>query len=131
MGGEDGIELAGQKLTIAQSGQPFGDGLMMNGPGEGVERIMWGSDYPHSEGSYPYRLTALRAAFGTCDPAETRLMLEDNVARVYGFDLESLRPIGDRIGPSVAQLATPLAIEGYPTDSTCNAFDRHQVLRSW
>ena len=97
----------------------------------GVERIMWGSDYPHSEGSYPYSLTALRAAFGTCDPAETRQMLEDNVARVYGFDLEALRPIGDRIGPTVAEVATPLAVEDYPTDSTCNAFDRHQVLRSW
>jgi hypothetical protein len=24
-----------------------------------------------------------------------------------------------------------LAVEDYPTDSTCNAFDRHQVLRSW
>jgi predicted TIM-barrel fold metal-dependent hydrolase len=97
----------------------------------GVERIMWGSDYPHSEGSYPYSREALRAAFGHCDPAETKLMLEDNVARVYGFDLEALRAVGDRIGPTVAEVATPLEVEDYPTDSTCNAFDRHQVLRSW
>lgn len=97
----------------------------------GVERIMWGSDYPHTEGSYPYSREALRAAFGQCDPAETKVMLEDNVARVYGFDLEALRPVGDRIGPTVAEVATPLAVDDYPTDSTCNAFDRHQVLRSW
>ena len=97
----------------------------------GVGRIMWGSDYPHTEGSYPQSLMALRAAFGTCDPAETKVMLEDNVAAVYGFDLEALRPVGDRIGPTVAEVATPLAVEDYPTDSTCNAFDRHQVLRSW
>jgi predicted TIM-barrel fold metal-dependent hydrolase len=97
----------------------------------GVERIMWGSDYPHSEGSYPYSLQALRAAFGHCDPAETKLMLEENVARIYGFDLDALRPIGDRIGPTVAEVAHPLAVDDYPTDSTCNAFDRHQVLRSW
>jgi hypothetical protein len=58
-------------------------------------------------------------------------MLEDNVARVYGFDLGALRVVGDRIGPTVAEVATPLAVEDYPTDSTCNAFDRHQVLRSW
>jgi predicted TIM-barrel fold metal-dependent hydrolase len=97
----------------------------------GVERIMWGSDYPHSEGSFPYSREALRAAFGHCDPAEVKLMVEDNVARIYGFDLEALRVVGDRIGPTVAEVATPLEVGDYPTDSTCNAFDRHQVLRSW
>ena len=30
----------------------------------GVARIMWGADYPHSEGSYPFSREALRAAFG-------------------------------------------------------------------
>ncbi|MGH9030313.1 MAG: amidohydrolase family protein [Acidimicrobiales bacterium] len=96
----------------------------------GVERIMWGADYPHSEGSYPYSLEALRAAFGGCDPAETAQMLESNAASLYGFDLEALRSIGDKIGPTVAQVASPLAVDEYPV-STCNAFDRHQVLRSW
>ncbi len=42
----------------------------------GVERIMWGADYPHSEGSYPFSREALRAAFGTLrpgrDPADGR-----------------------------------------------------------
>ncbi|HTT86867.1 MAG TPA: amidohydrolase family protein, partial [Acidimicrobiales bacterium] len=96
----------------------------------GVERIMWGADYPHSEGSYPYSREALRAAFGTCDPAETARMVESNAAELYGFDLEALRAVGDVIGPTVAEVATPLAVEDYP-DSTCNAFDRHQVLRAW
>ena len=97
----------------------------------GVERIMWGADYPHSEGSYPYSTLALRAAFGGCDPAEVVQMVETNAARLYGFDLDALRPIGDRIGPSAAEVAVPLDVDDYPTDSTCNAFDRHQVLRSW
>ncbi|MGO9344393.1 MAG: amidohydrolase family protein, partial [Acidimicrobiales bacterium] len=97
----------------------------------GVSRIMWGADYPHSEGSYPYSTQALRAAFGNCDPAETARMLESNAAELYGFDLPALRKVGDVIGPTVAEVATPLAVEDYPTDSTCNAFDRHQVLRSW
>jgi len=29
----------------------------------GIDRIMWGADYPHSEGSYPHTTEALRAAF--------------------------------------------------------------------
>ena len=51
---------------------------------------------------------------------------------VYGFDLEALRAAsaGD-IGPTVAEVATPLPREDYPTDSTCNAFDRDQVLEAW
>jgi predicted TIM-barrel fold metal-dependent hydrolase len=97
----------------------------------GVDRIMWGADYPHSEGSYPYSREALRAAFGSCDPLETQRMLESNAAALYGFDLDRLRAVGDVIGPTVAEVATPLPVEEYPTDSTCNAFDRHQVLRSW
>jgi hypothetical protein len=97
----------------------------------GVDRIMWGDDYPHSEGSYPYSSLALRAAFGECDPTETAKMLETNAASLYGFDLDALRTIGDKIGPTVEDVATPLAVSDYPTDSTCNAFDRHQVLRSW
>ena len=32
----------------------------------GVDRIMWGADYPHSEGSYPYTTEALRVAFADC-----------------------------------------------------------------
>jgi predicted TIM-barrel fold metal-dependent hydrolase len=97
----------------------------------GVERIMWGADYPHSEGSYPFCREALRAAFGSCDPIETQQMVEMNVANLYGFDLEMLRGIGDVIGPTVAEVGTPLPVEEYPTNPTCNAFDRHQVLRSW
>ncbi len=97
----------------------------------GVERIMWGADYPHSEGSFPYSRLALRAAFGHCDPVETAQMLESNAAQLYGFDLEALRAIGDVVGPTVGEVATPLPEVEYPTDSTCNAFDRHQVLRSW
>lgn len=97
----------------------------------GIERIMWGADYPHSEGSYPYSREALRAAFGRCDPSETVLMVEINAAQMYGFDLDALRKVGESIGPTVGEVATPLAESDYPTDSTCNAFDRHQVLRSW
>src|SRR4029078_2760447 len=89
----------------------------------GVARIMWGADYPHSEGSYPYTTEALRAAFAPCPPAETKAMLETTAAAVYGFDLARLRAVGDRIGPTVAEVLVPLDPSDYPTDSTCNAFD--------
>src|SRR4029077_20903604 len=68
----------------------------------GIDRIMWGADYPHSEGSYPYTTEALRAAFAPCPPAEVKKMVETNAAAVYAFDLPMLREVGARIGPTVA-----------------------------
>ena len=35
-------------------------------------------------------------------------MLGGNAAELYGFDLEALRPIAQRIGPRVAEIADPL-----------------------
>ena len=58
-------------------------------------------------------------------------MLETNAAAVYGFDLAALRAIGDRIGPTVADVQIPLDPNDYPADSTCNAFDREQVIKAW
>ena len=97
----------------------------------GVDRIMWGADYPHSEGSYPYTTEALRAAFSSCPPDETRSMLETTASDLYGFDLPALREIGDRVGPTVAEVQVPLDPSDYPADSTCNAFDREQVIKAW
>ena len=97
----------------------------------GVDRMMWGADYPHSEGSYPYTTEALRAAFADCTPAETRMMVETTPADVYRFDLAALRQIGDRIGPTVDAVREPLDPSDYPTDSTCNAFDAEQVIKAW
>jgi len=97
----------------------------------GVDRIMWGADYPHSEGSYPYTTEALRAAFADVPPAEVKMMLETTAADVYRFDLPALRAIGDRIGPTVADVAVPLDPSDYPSDSTCNAFDAEQVIKAW
>ena len=97
----------------------------------GVDRIMWGADYPHSEGSFPYTTEALRAAFAPCPPEETRKMLETTAAAVYGFDLDALRAIGTVVGPTVDELRVPLDPSDYPTDSTCNAFDAEQVVKSW
>jgi predicted TIM-barrel fold metal-dependent hydrolase len=97
----------------------------------GVDRIMWGADYPHSEGSYPYTLEALRAAFADVPPAETRRMLETNAAHVYPFDLPALQKLGEQLGPTVAAVRVPLDPADYPRDSTCNAFDPDQVIKAW
>jgi predicted TIM-barrel fold metal-dependent hydrolase len=97
----------------------------------GVDRLMWGADYPHSEGSYPYTREALRVAFSASPPDEVRAMVETNCAQFYGFDLDRLRPLGARIGPTVADVAQPLAEGDYPQGSTCNAFERERATKAW
>jgi predicted TIM-barrel fold metal-dependent hydrolase len=89
----------------------------------GVDRIMWGSDYPHRESSYPYSHEALRLSFAGVDPHEVQVMVGANAAELYGFDLEALRPIAARVGPTVAEIAEPIAAGDVPADARrCPAF---------
>ena len=97
----------------------------------GVDNLMWASDYPHSEGTYPYTTEGLRVAFAGMDPAEVQRMVGTTAAEFYGFDVATLRPIADRIGPTVEAVAQPLSPGDYPVDSTCNAFEREPALKAW
>ena len=74
----------------------------------GLEKFMWGSDYPHDEGSHPFTKEHLRSRFSDVNPAEVRMMLSENAARFYDFDLDALAPLAAKIGPTVAEVATPI-----------------------
>ena len=95
----------------------------------GVDRIMWGSDYPHSEGSWPFSREALRASFADVPEPEVRRMLAGTAAEVYGFDLDMLSDVAARIGPTVDEVAKPL--DRVPADSSCGAFDEDAIVRAW
>ena len=49
-------------------------------------------------------------------------MLGENAAALYGFDMERLRPIADRVGPTIGELAVPY--EGVPEGNRSPAFTR-------
>ena len=55
----------------------------------GIEHILWGSDYPHYEGTFPNSRKAIRHSFHDKPEAEIRAILGENAARLYGFDLDS------------------------------------------
>jgi hypothetical protein len=89
----------------------------------GVDRIMWGSDFPHKEGCWPYSHEHLRLAFAGVEPDEVRAMVGGNAARVYGFDLDALAPIAARVGPSIDDVAQPLGVGEIPDEALrCPAF---------
>jgi predicted TIM-barrel fold metal-dependent hydrolase len=89
----------------------------------GVNKIMWGSDYPHKESSFPFSREAIRLAFAECTPQEAAAILGGNAAALYGFDLDALAPHAARVGPSVADVARPLSVGEVPHDAQrCPAF---------
>jgi predicted TIM-barrel fold metal-dependent hydrolase len=65
----------------------------------GVDKLMWGSDYPHLEGTWPNTLDALRATFGDIPEDETRRILGMNALSVYGFDPDVVGPAAAKVGP--------------------------------
>ena len=48
-----------------------------------------------------------------------------NAAEVYGFDLDALAPVAERVGPTVGEVAVPL--EEIPADSRSIAFAGESV----
>ena len=80
----------------------------------GVRNIMWGSDYPHAEGTWPRTLLALRNSFADVPEGEVRLMLGENAASVFDVDVDALRRVADQIGPTPAALSQPLAPDEFP-----------------
>jgi Amidohydrolase len=70
--------------------------------------VMWGSDFPHDEGTHPYTREHLRQLFSDWPEADLRKILAENVAEVYGFDLDALAPAAAQHGPTVAEIAEPL-----------------------
>lgn len=94
----------------------------------GLDRIMWGTDYPHYEGTSPYTREALRFSFSAVDPEEVATMVGLTAAKVYRFDLEALAPLVSRIGPAVAEVATPL--EAVPPDARSTAFEPDPI-KAW
>jgi predicted TIM-barrel fold metal-dependent hydrolase len=80
----------------------------------GIERLMWGADYPHLEGAAPVHRLILRHVFGGMPEEDVRRMLGLNAARVFGFDTGLLQKVADRVGPTVADLSTTVSLDQIP-----------------
>lgn len=95
----------------------------------GLDKIMWGSDYLHDEGTAPYSRQGLRIAYAGLPPEEIAAMTGGNAARVHGFDLAALDRIAATVGPTVNEIAEPL--KETPADATSPAFAPGGSVRVW
>jgi predicted TIM-barrel fold metal-dependent hydrolase len=101
-----------------------------------TSQVLWGSDYPHPEGSWQYPRTDdevpmthlhLRDSFASIPREHAAAMLGGNAIEVYGFDAAKLRKVADRINSlTYEQLSVPLEDEpeDFVTRSASFAFRR-------
>jgi hypothetical protein len=92
--------------------------------------VLWGSDYPHPEGTWQYQddpgatpmtRLALRHTFAGVPSPDVRRMVGENAVAVYGLDPDALRTIARAIAaPTVDELAHP--IDRVPDDGGFMAF---------
>ena len=57
----------------------------------GEKSLMWGSDYPHTESTFPRSREITSGILADVPEAERERILRDNVAELYGFDLDGIR----------------------------------------
>ena len=86
-----------RNVMVGASCMPRREALMRHDIG--VDKIMWGTDYPHPEGSWPYTVEQRVDTFHDLPEAEIGQMLGGNAAAFYGIDTEKLAPLVARIGP--------------------------------
>ncbi len=67
----------------------------------GIGSLLWGSDYPHYEGSWPRSKELIATALKDVNESQRRAILSENAAALYGFDLAELDAIGREFGPEI------------------------------
>jgi predicted TIM-barrel fold metal-dependent hydrolase len=55
----------------------------------GADNIMWGNDYPHSDGVWPVSQQVIKDQMSHLSEEDRLKITRDNAARVYGFDINN------------------------------------------
>jgi predicted TIM-barrel fold metal-dependent hydrolase len=82
----------------------------------GCDVAMWGTDYPHPEGTWPHTAERLRRDFASVPVDDCEQLFGATAARVYGFDVPALREIADRVGPTPTDLGQDPARRSDPDE---------------
>jgi predicted TIM-barrel fold metal-dependent hydrolase len=80
----------------------------------GVGNLLWGNDFPHPEGTFPYTRELVRQRFKDVPTEETRRILGLNAAGLYGVDVAALAPLVEQVGPRVDQVHSDEPLQAVP-----------------
>ena len=53
----------------------------------GLDSLMWGNDYPHHEGSFPYSQEWIDKMFAGVPEDEVDQIVRGNAARIFGLEV--------------------------------------------
>lgn len=92
-----------------------------------TDRVMWGSDYPHPEGTWLYHADdpgeqpsttrlSLANTFAGLGESDVRRMAGGNAIRCYELDEAAIAQVAERVGPSVGELTTAPDLDQLPAD---------------
>jgi predicted TIM-barrel fold metal-dependent hydrolase len=88
----------------------------------GIETVTYGTDFPHPGSPWGVTKRALRASLGVARVSEddTRMILGENLARIYGVDTDKLTPLVDEFGARPGEILG--VSEGEDTTSGLDQF---------
>jgi predicted TIM-barrel fold metal-dependent hydrolase len=72
----------------------------------GVAKLMWGSDYPHFEGTWPHTAEHNREVFAGVPSDDLESIMGLNALTAYGLDGAALGIVAQRVGPRLCDVAT-------------------------
>ncbi|MCH8089225.1 MAG: amidohydrolase [Chloroflexi bacterium] len=83
------LELLPSEYFKRQGYSTFADDIVgiMTREFTGVDSLMWGSDYPHDEGTFPHSQEVIERTFKDVSEEDKRKIVCGNAARLYGFRL--------------------------------------------
>ena len=81
------LELRPSEYFARQGHVTFGDDptALNNLEYTGANTLLWGSDYPHDEGTFPHSQEVTERTFVNVSEADKRKIVHDNAAALYGF----------------------------------------------
>jgi hypothetical protein len=77
----------------------------------GVDKMLFGTDYPHPEGTWPHTREWIRNAFHDVPEHELRAILGENAIRCYSLDRDKLAGVAAKIGPQPHELLTDPVVD--------------------
>lgn len=96
----------------------------------GLENMLWGNDFPHPEGTWPNTRDWLKKTYHDVPIEETRRMIGLAAADVYGFDVDALKPLADKIGVTPESLGQT-ASDPEGADLVAKWTEQREVGRHW
>ena len=91
----------------------------------GIDRLMFGADFPHPESTFPNTRQWLAHAFRGVEEDDVRKILGENAIRIFNLDRGPLDEAAARIGPTPAELAAGIELD----ERVLTSFDNRNKYR--